>query len=222
MTEAMVQSPEAPPERVPLSRREFLYYLWGISMAVFLAGGGGLTIWYALPRFREGEFGGVFSISVSDLPGPDSGPQEFTQGRFWLVNVGPQSVSDSRRPDEYPLTEGVRAIYKVCTHLGCLYKWEPNNDRFECPCHGSKFLSTGTRIDGPARRNLDVFPIEVVDVNGNVLARTEPMLTSSGRQDGQLTVEGSLVPITPEAVELRVDTGRTIVGAPNSQPGGGI
>lgn len=222
MTEAVAQTPEAPPERVPLSRREFLYYLWGVSMAVFLAGGGGVAVWFALPRFREGEFGGVFTVPVGEVPPPDSAPKEFTQGRFWLVNVGPQSISDVRRPGEYPIDQGVRAIYKVCTHLGCLYKWVPNNDRFECPCHGSKFLKFGTRIDGPARRNLDVFPIEVVDADGNVLARTEPMLTSSGSQDGTLTVEGSLVPLSPEATELRIDTGRTIVGAPNSLPGGGI
>lgn len=222
MTEAVAQSPEAPPERVPLNRREFLYYLWGVSMAVFLAGGGGVTVWYALPRFREGEFGGVFSVPAGEVPSPDSAPKEFTQGRFWLVNIGPASISDDRRPGDYPLDQGVRAIYKVCTHLGCLYKWEPNNDRFECPCHGSKFLNTGTRIDGPARRNLDVFPIEVVDASGNVLARTEPMLTSGGSRTGDLSVEGSLVPIPPEATELLIDTGRTIVGAPNSQPGGGI
>ena len=36
----------------PLTRREFLYYLWGSSMAVFLAGAGGVSIWFALPRFR--------------------------------------------------------------------------------------------------------------------------------------------------------------------------
>ncbi|MGD8603513.1 MAG: Rieske 2Fe-2S domain-containing protein [Anaerolineales bacterium] len=222
MTEAVAQSPEASPERVPLNRREFLYYLWGVSMAVFLAGGGGVTLWFMLPRFREGEFGGVFSVSVGDLPPEDSAPKEFTEGRFWLSNIGPQSLDDTRRPGDYPLNQGIRAIYKVCTHLGCLYKWVPNNDRFECPCHGSKFLQTGIRIDGPARRNLDVFPIEVVDSDGNVLARTEPMLTSGGSQTGDLTVDGSPVPVPPEAVELRIDTGRTIVGAPNSQPGGGI
>jgi len=201
------------PERVPLSRREFLNYLWAMSMAVAMAGTGGAAIWFLVPRFREGEFGGVFAVPVNEVPPADSPPKEFPEGRFWLSSIGDGTMQDARRPDDYPVSTGVRAIYKVCTHLGCLYKWVSSNDRFECPCHGSKFLQTGTRIDGPARRNLDVFPIEVVDAAGNVLARTEPAMNSR---------EGTPVEIPPEAVELRIDTGRRITGAPNSAPGGGL
>jgi cytochrome b6-f complex iron-sulfur subunit len=184
-----------------------------MSMVVFMAGGGGLTVWFLYPRFREGEFGGVFTVLVSEVPAPDSPPKEFPEGRFWLSNIGTAVTSDARQPDDYPLQEGIRAIYKVCTHLGCLYKWVESNDRFECPCHGSKFLQTGARIDGPARRNLDVFPIEVIDTDGNVLARTEPSLNSR---------EGTPVPIPDGATALRIDTGRRVTGASNSAPGGGI
>lgn len=210
--EIAAEQPEAI-ERVPLSRREFLYYLWGVSMSVFMAGSAGAVVWYALPRFREGEFGGVFTIPVGEVPPPDSGPKEYPAGRFWLVNIGQEILQDPRQPTMYDAGQGVKALYKVCTHLGCLYKWVPTNERFECPCHGSKFLETGSRIDGPARRNLDVFPIEVVDAAGEVLTRTEPTM------DGD---EGSTVTIPPEAVNLLIDTGRTVVGAPNSKPGGGI
>jgi cytochrome b6-f complex iron-sulfur subunit len=222
MTEADAQAPveeKAPVEeeatRVPLSRREFLYYLWGISMAVLLSGAGGATIWFTLPRFKEGEFGGVFEIPVSDLPEADAGPQEFPEGRFWLVHIGSASLQDPREPDDYSLEQGIRAIYKVCTHLGCLYKWVSSYDQFECPCHGSKFLKTGTRIDGPARRNLDIFPIEVINEAGEVLARTEPMMLNN-------SVEGSPVSIPSGAVAMRIDTGRTIIGAPSSRRGGGM
>ncbi|HUS83751.1 MAG TPA: Rieske 2Fe-2S domain-containing protein [Anaerolineales bacterium] len=215
MTDAVAEAPvdSGMPERVPLSRREFLNYLWAMSMVVFMAGGGGLTVWFLYPRFREGEFGGVFTVPVSELPPPDSPPKEFPEGRFWLSNIGSTLTNDPRQPTDYPLQDGIRAIYKVCTHLGCLYKWVESNDRFECPCHGSKFLQTGTRIDGPARRNLDVFPIEVLDANGDVLARTEPSLDSK---------EGTPVPIPDGAVSLRIDTGRRVTGAPNSAPGGGF
>jgi cytochrome b6-f complex iron-sulfur subunit len=200
--------------RVPLSRREFLYYLWGVSMAVFMAGSGGVAVWFTLPRFREGEFGGVFTVPLEEIPPVDAEPKEFAEGRFWLVNIGPNSVSDPRQPTDYPLESGVRAIYKVCTHLGCLYKWVSTYDQFECPCHGSKFLKTGSRIDGPARRNLDVFPIEVVNKAGEVIARTEPSMGE--------TLEGTPVIIPADAAALQVDTGRKIVGAPNSKRGGGM
>jgi cytochrome b6-f complex iron-sulfur subunit len=211
--EAAAEMQVEAPVSLPLSRREFLYYVWGASMAVLLAGAGGATIWFVLPRIREGEFGGVFTLPISELPPPDSPPKEFAAGRFWLVNVGDGTMNDSRQPSDYPLTSGVRAIFKVCTHLGCLYKWNEGDDRFECPCHGSKFLKTGARIDGPARRNLDVFMIEMIDAQGNIIAQTEPSMD---------TLEGSPLTIPDNAVSIRVDTGRRVTGAPNSKPGGGM
>jgi cytochrome b6-f complex iron-sulfur subunit len=213
MTEAAAPMPAGAGGSLPLSRREFLYYLWGVSMAVAIAGATGATIWFALPRFREGEFGGVVTLPVGELPPPDSEPVAYPDGRFWLVNIGEQTVADARQPDDYPLGPGVKALYMVCVHLGCLYKWTPTNDRFECPCHASKYLKSDARIDGPARRNLDTFVIEAVDANGNVVARTEPQMGNA---------EGSAVPITPEVVSLRIDTGRKISGAPNTRPGGGM
>lgn len=210
--EAAVQAPVEAPLSVALTRREFLYYLWGASMAVFTAASVGATIWFVLPRFREGEFGGAFTFPISELPPPDIAPKEFAQGRFWLVNVGQLSLDDTRRPLEYPLNLGIRAIFKVCTHLGCLYKWNTINDRFECPCHGSKFLKMGTRISGPARRNLDLFIVEILDASGTVLKRTEPSMGSN---------EGTAVEVPSNAASFRVDTGRTVKGALNSKPGGG-
>jgi cytochrome b6-f complex iron-sulfur subunit len=198
---------------LPLSRREFLYYIWGASMVVFLAGSSGAALWFILPRFRSGEFGGVFTLSVDDIPTPDSPPAEVAEGRFWLINLGPETLSDPRQPSDYAIQPGIRAIYKVCTHLGCLYRWAGTNNRFECPCHGSKFLKTGARTDGPARRNLDMFLIEVLDEAGLVLTRTEPSLGSR---------EGTSVQIPSGATSLRIDTGRRVLGAPNSKKGGGM
>jgi cytochrome b6-f complex iron-sulfur subunit len=63
----------------------------------------------------------------------------------------------------------------VCTHLGCLYKWEPANFRFECPCHGSKFSHDGFYIEGPAPRSLDYF--EVRQENGQIIVDTGKRIT---------------------------------------------
>ncbi len=195
----------------PMTRREFLYYIWIASMAILTAQSGGAMLWFAYPRFKAGEFGGVFTIDVSEAPPPDSGPKAYDAGRFWLVNLGDKHANDPRQPKDFPQTLGIKALYKICVHLGCLYKWVPTNDRFECPCHGSKYLPTGARIDGPARRNLDVFLVEALDANDGVIAKTE-------RKEGNL--EGSAIAITG-AVKLRISTGTRIVGAPNTQPGGG-
>ena len=213
MTEAVAQAPGGSKVDLPLTRREFLYYMWGASMAVFMAGSGGAVIWFALPRFREGEYGGIVTLPATDVPPPDSEPKSYADGRFWLVNIGPKTLADPRQPGDYPLQAGVKAIYMVCVHLGCLYKWVPTEDRFECPCHGSKYLKSDARIDGPARRNLDTFIVEALDAGGNVVGRTEPAL--NGR-------EGTAVPLTSEVITLRVDTSRRVTGASNTRPGGGI
>lgn len=208
MSSAAPQAPTA----TPMTRREFLYYVWGASMALFMAQSGGALVWFALPRFREGEFGGKITLDISAIPGVDTGPKDFPEGRFWLVNLGPKSVSDERQPADYPVKEGVLAIYKVCVHLGCLYKWVPTNDRFECPCHGSKYLANGVRVDGPARRNLDAFVIEALDANGNSLAKT-----TAGNADDA----GAPLVLPAGTATLVIDTGKKIQGEVNTKPGGG-
>lgn len=163
-----------------ISRREFLYYAWGASMALLLAESAGMLIWFSLPRFREGEFGGTFSLAGTDLPDLGNKPGNFPDGKFWLSNTA----------------LGVSALYKVCTHLGCLYAWVDATGRFECPCHGSKFEASGKFIEGPAPRSLDVFAITVTTVSGQTLT-TGP--------------EGDAIPVSKSDVSrIVVDTGTRI------------
>jgi cytochrome b6-f complex iron-sulfur subunit len=48
--------------------------------------------------------------------------------------------------------EGVYAVSRVCTHLGCIVKAEA--DGFHCPCHGSRFALDGAVTKGPAPKAL--------------------------------------------------------------------
>jgi len=50
-----------------------------------------------------------------------------------------------------------------CTHLGCLYAWNPGAHQFQCPCHGSIFDINGKVLGGPAPRPLDRIPNSVVN-----------------------------------------------------------
>lgn len=197
----------------PMTRREFLYYIWAASMALFTAELGGAMLWFALPRFKAGEFGSTFELPITAVPAIDSEPKDYPDGRFWLVNVGPQRSSDNRQTvTGFEMKTGIVAIYKVCVHLGCLYKWVAGNDRFECPCHGSKYLATGTRIAGPATRNLDVFIMEAQDENGNTLAKT----TAGNSSDPGV---GAPFELPPGTAKIVIDTGKRIQGASNSYSG---
>jgi len=49
---------------------------------------------------------------------------------------------------------GFRAFSSVCTHLGCITRYQPDRNLIACPCHGSRFALDGEVIAGPAPRPL--------------------------------------------------------------------
>ncbi len=175
--------------RTPVNRREFLNLAWLATLGFFLVDIGGVTYFFAMPRFREGEFGGIFTVGrLSELPAIGSPPVNFPKVKLWLANT----------------EDGIRAIYKVCTHLGCLYNWSDQEAKFICPCHGSQFEADGAYIQGPAPRDLDVFVVQAVDPDtGEVVAET-----SEG--GGPLSIPGG------KDYLIRVDTGSKITGQPHS------
>ena len=48
-----------------------------------------------------------------------------------------------------------RGVSAACTHLGCLVTFNPAERSWDCPCHGSRFATEGTVIEGPAVDDLD-------------------------------------------------------------------
>lgn len=172
----------------PLTRREFLNYAWLSSLGfVFLVGFGGATFFFSFPRFKAGEFGGLFDLGKAGdvLPKPGDAPTHNTEGKFWLSNVNGMII----------------ALYDVCVHLGCLYQWQPVTGRFECPCHGSKYQRNGTYIEGPAPRSLDRMVVSFNAPGGG-----QPIASTDAKGDPLQ------IPSDTNA-EFVVNTGKIILGA---------
>jgi Rieske Fe-S protein len=51
------------------------------------------------------------------------------------------------------------AFSLACPHQNTALKWEPENSRFQCPKHHSKYRPDGTFIEGRATRGMDRFAI---------------------------------------------------------------
>lgn len=59
------------------------------------------------------------------------------------------------RPVAVSTVDGVtRAVSAVCPHLGGVLTWNDAECSWDCPLHASRFRADGTRIEGPALRDL--------------------------------------------------------------------
>lgn len=56
--------------------------------------------------------------------------------------------------------DGAWAVSRRCTHLGCTLAYDEAAHELVCPCHHSRFDTSGQRLAGPAQRNLAVYPVE--------------------------------------------------------------
>jgi len=64
-----------------------------------------------------------------------------------------------------------KAFSRVCTHLGCIVKWNEAENKFECPCHGGIFDADGNVVKGPPPKPLERLTAWVEE--GIVLVRQE-------------------------------------------------
>ena len=78
-------------------------------------------------------------------------PEELKPGQGMVVEK-----KDEKESTAYYRSEGgeLRSYSAVCTHLGCIVKWNDSEKSFDCPCHGSRFSNSGKVINGPANDDL--------------------------------------------------------------------
>jgi len=119
---------------------------------VAFGGGAGISIGPALGRFMM--------PNVLEEPDP-----RIRVGKLQkYVEMQPGEVNEDYKPEGVWMIreEGrIAALSIICTHLGCIPNWLPNDRKFKCPCHGSGYKFNGINFEGPTPRPLERFRVLV-------------------------------------------------------------
>ena len=58
-------------------------------------------------------------------------------------------------------SEKLYALSLICTHLGCIVNWHPEQNRLICPCQPAKYDLNGAVVAGPPPRPLPSYEVKV-------------------------------------------------------------
>jgi cytochrome b6-f complex iron-sulfur subunit len=134
------------PEGPPMSRRGFLEWLIG---ALAIAGGlAGLSsvLSYLRPGV-PGTWGAVEVAGVNEIAPGQAEAFPFKGSTALVIHLsGDRFVAYSA----------------LCTHAGCLVRWDPDRGQIICPCHLGVFDIEGNVVSGMPPRPLRKLRVELV------------------------------------------------------------
>ncbi|MBI4719607.1 MAG: Rieske 2Fe-2S domain-containing protein [Planctomycetes bacterium] len=136
------------------ARREFMSRAALTVGWVAFGGGLGVSIGPAFGRFMM--------PNVLEEPDPRVRVGKLQQ----FVEMQPGDVNEDYKPQGIWMIredERVAALNIICTHLGCIPNWLPNDRKFKCPCHGSGYKPNGINFEGPTPRPLERFRVFIED-----------------------------------------------------------
>jgi len=101
--------------------------------------------------------------TVADrVKGPSrKAPGDLKRGEGAIIKRDGRRVACSRDQDGQ-----LHQVSAVCTHMGCLVRWNGAEQSWDCPCHGSRFRMTGEVMAGPAESPLEEVVESLPSTNG--------------------------------------------------------
>ncbi len=168
------------------TRRDFLY----LSAAAFSTVGVGAGVLTLIKTMNPAKDVMALSSVEVDIKSLEPGQQKITSWRGKPVFIKRRKPEEIKAVEATPLIElkdpqtdkerfsknqEYLVVVGVCTHLGCI----PNkrealgNNAQEgggwlCACHGSIYDASGRIIKGPAPKNLEVPPYELLNSNTTI------------------------------------------------------
>jgi cytochrome b6-f complex iron-sulfur subunit len=91
------------------------------------------------------------------------------------VELGQVITSEKNQAYVIRLSSGFHAMSSVCTHLGCITRYQFDSKQIACPCHGSRFNLDGEVLSGPAPRPLDWLDMELAS-DGRIAVDTATLV----------------------------------------------
>ena len=107
----------------------------------------------SLKEWAEGQVGVMKNMTEHIGPGEISSADELAPGEGGIMRHGIHKLAVYKGQDG-----AVTRRSALCTHMGCVVHWNPFEQCWDCPCHGSHFAPDGQVLNGPA-----VTPLAEVD-----------------------------------------------------------
>ena len=154
----ILRAPEEAEDAEDLSRRSFLTLAAGGAIGAVYVGAIGYPVYkyLATPAQRSAE---AAAVTETTLEGADALPVNSAL----MFKFGTKPAMLIHHEDG-----NFVALEAVCTHLGCTVKFEPENKRVFCACHGGVYdAKSGVNVSGPPPKPLKTYKVEVQ--NGRII-----------------------------------------------------
>lgn len=143
-----------------VKRRDFL----GMALSGVTAVGAVASLiamkrtWDPLPSVVSA---GITTVDVSNMKEGDFSRVEWRGKPVFIIKKNKSDEFNEQR--DFKIGEDIYTLgLQICTHLGCIPFYKPNERVFLCPCHGGRFTIDGINIEGtPPPKPFDIPPFKV-------------------------------------------------------------
>ncbi|NJD54381.1 MAG: Rieske (2Fe-2S) protein [Candidatus Methanoperedens sp.] len=135
------------------TRRRLTVILMGLVSLFFASGAIATILKYLWPQTAKATLSEVKIATVDEVP----------------TGTAKKFMFNGKAAVLLKMPAGFRAFGAVCTHLGCIAYWKPDENDIFCPCHLGRFdPNTGAVISGPPPSPLPA--IDIIVKEGEVYA----------------------------------------------------